>query len=121
MTSLSQSSTLLGALPPPSHTLLLKVSVPFIQYSELFSLSLAIGIDESSAVGECESSGSSSDAVVAALGSALAVVIVTAVVVQVIVIVFFMRKLQRAKGNLTMSKKRIITNTSFVQTLRMLA
>ena len=88
--------------------------MPFI----LHSLSLAM---VSSAVAEGESSGSSSDAVVAALGSALAVVIVTAVVVQVIVIVFFMRKFQRAKGNLTMSTKRMINNLFFVQTLRMLA
>ena len=38
---------------------------------------------------------------VAALGGVLGVVIVTAIVVQAMVIVFFMRKLQRAKCNVT--------------------
>ena len=37
-----------------------------------------------------------------ALGGVLGVVIVTAIVVQAMVIVFFIRKLQRAKGNMTM-------------------
>ena len=45
---------------------------------------------------------SDSSASVAALGSVLGVVIVTAIVVQAMVIVFFIRKLQRAKGNMTM-------------------
>ena len=43
-----------------------------------------------------------SSASVAALGGVLGVLIVTAIVVQAMVIVFFMRKLQRAKGNMTM-------------------
>ena len=37
-----------------------------------------------------------------ALGGVLGVVIVTAIVVQAMVIVFFIRKLQRAKGNMIM-------------------
>ena len=45
---------------------------------------------------------SDSSASVAALGGVLGVVIVTAIVVQAMVIVFFIRKLQRAKGNMTM-------------------
>ena len=44
---------------------------------------------------------SDSSALVAALGGVLGVVIVTATVVQAMVIVFFMRKLQRAKCNVT--------------------
>ena len=45
---------------------------------------------------------SDASASVAALGGVLGVVIVTAIVVQAMVIVFFIRKLQRAKGNMTM-------------------
>ena len=48
-----------------------------------------------------DSCGSDSSALVAALGGVLGVVIVTATVVQAMVIVFFMRKLQRAKCNVT--------------------
>ena len=80
MTSLSQSSTLLGA---PSLTLQLMVSA-------ISTVLIAFSMSDNRC--ECESS-----VVTAVLGGVLAVVIVTAIVVQVMVIVFFMRKLH-AKG-----------------------
>ena len=86
MTSLSQSSTLLGA--PSPHSLTLQLMVSAIS-TVLIAFSFLATSDNRC---ECESS-----VVTAVLGGVLAVVIVTAIVVQVMVIVFFMRKLH-AKG-----------------------
>ena len=90
MTSLSQSSTLLGAPSPYSLTLQLMVSAIS---TVLIAFSFLATSDNRC---ECESS-----VVIAVLGGVLGVVIVTAIsaiAVLVMVIAFFMRKLQRAKG-----------------------
>ena len=93
MTSLSQSSTLLGAPSPPSLTLQLTVSAS-LTFSAISTVLIAFSfLATSDNRCECESS-----VVTAVLGGVLAVVIVTAIAVQVMVIVFFMRKLQRARG-----------------------
>ena len=87
MTSLSQSSTLLGAPSPYSLTLQLMVSAIS---TVLIAFSFLATSDN-----RCESE---SSVVTAVLGGVLAVVIVTAIAVLLMVIVFFMRKLQRARG-----------------------
>ena len=79
----------LGALPQPSLTLPLTVSI-----HNNYGINTAFKKKHFSLATSCEYE---SSMLIAVLGGMLAVVIVTAIIVQVLVIAFFMRKLQ-AKG-----------------------